>query len=115
MKLSSFFHFAAFGVKTILFKKKSAILGTIIVTDKCNLHCKHCSVNNITAIKLPFEYSVLVCPLVLCWYIVTELGSICENAAALGAPLPGFLKKILAVVKNSTEDVGESLTGGKTE
>lgn len=39
MKLSSFFHFAAFGVKTILFKKKSAILGTIIVTDKCNLHC----------------------------------------------------------------------------
>ena len=72
-------------------------------------------INNITAIKLPFEYSVLVCPLVLCWYIVTELGSICENAAALGAPLPGFLKKILAVVKNSTEDVGESLTGGKTE
>ena len=69
----------------------------------------------VVAIKLPFEYSVLVCPLVLCWYIVTELGSICENAAALGAPLPGFLKKILAVVKNSTEDVGESLTGGKTE
>ena len=72
-------------------------------------------VANIPGIKLPFEYSVLVCPLVLCWYIVTELGSICENAAALGAPLPGFLKKILAVVKNSTEDVGESLTGGKTE
>ena len=72
-------------------------------------------INNITAIKLPFEYSVLVCPLVLCWYIVTELGSSCENVAALGAPLPGFLKKILAVVKNSTEDVGESLTGGKTE
>ena len=55
MKLSSFFHFAAFGVKTILFKKKSAILGTIIVTDKCNLHCKHCSVNNITAIIHPYK------------------------------------------------------------
>ena len=55
MKLSSFFHFAAFGVKTILFKKKSAILGTIIVTDKCNLHCKHCSVNNIIAIIHPYK------------------------------------------------------------
>lgn len=55
MKLSSFFHFAAFGVKTILLRKKSPILGTVILTDKCNLHCKHCSVNNITAIVHPYE------------------------------------------------------------
>lgn len=55
MKLSSFFHFAAFGVQTILLRKKSPILGTVIVTDKCNLHCKHCSVNNITAIVHPYE------------------------------------------------------------
>lgn len=55
MKLSSFLHFASFGVKTILFRKKEPILGTVIVTDKCNLHCKHCSVNNITAIVHPYE------------------------------------------------------------
>ena len=55
MKLSSFFHFAAFGVQTILLRKKSPILGTVILTDKCNLHCKHCSVNNITAIVHPYE------------------------------------------------------------
>ena len=55
MKLSSFIHFATFGVKTILFRKKSPILGTVIVTDKCNLHCKHCSVNNITAVVHPYE------------------------------------------------------------
>lgn len=48
MKASSFFHFAAFGIKTIIFKKKDPILGTVILTDQCNLHCKHCSVNNIT-------------------------------------------------------------------
>ena len=54
MKLSSFFHFATFGVKTILFKEKKPILGTIIVTDKCNLSCKHCSVNNITAVVHPY-------------------------------------------------------------
>lgn len=55
MKVSSFIHFAKFGVKTILFRKKDPILGTIIITDKCNLHCKHCSVNNITAVIHPYE------------------------------------------------------------
>lgn len=54
MKLSSFFHFAGFGIKTILFRKKDPILGTVIITDKCNLSCKHCSVNNITAIVHPY-------------------------------------------------------------
>ena len=55
MRFSSFIHFATFGVKTILFRKKLPILGTVIVTDKCNLHCKHCSVNNITAVVHPYE------------------------------------------------------------
>lgn len=55
MKLSSFLHFAAFGVKTILFKSRSPILGTVIVTDRCNLHCRHCSVNNITSVVHPYE------------------------------------------------------------
>ena len=55
MKLSSFVHFAAFGIKTILFRKKEPILGTVIITDKCNLKCKHCSVNNITAVIHPYQ------------------------------------------------------------
>lgn len=54
-KLSSFIYFANYGIKTILFKKRSPILGTVIVTDKCNLKCKHCSVNNITAIVHPYR------------------------------------------------------------
>lgn len=55
MKPYSFLHFASFGIKTILFKKKTPILGTVIVTDKCNLRCKHCSVNNITAVVHPYS------------------------------------------------------------
>jgi len=55
MKLSSFIYFAKFGIKTILFRKKEPILGTIILTDKCNLKCKHCSVNNITAVIHPYK------------------------------------------------------------
>ena len=37
-----------------MFRKKEPILGTVIVTDKCNLKCKHCSVNNITAVVHPY-------------------------------------------------------------
>lgn len=55
MKISSFMHFAKCGIKTILFKKKEPILGTVILTDKCNLKCKHCSVNNITAVVHPYK------------------------------------------------------------
>lgn len=54
MKVSSFMHFLGFGLKTVLFRKKDPILGTVIVTDKCNLKCKHCSVNNITAVVHPY-------------------------------------------------------------
>ncbi len=55
MKVSSFLHFAGFGVQTILFRKQKPVLGTIILTDRCNLHCKHCSVNNITAVIYPYR------------------------------------------------------------
>lgn len=55
MKLSSFLYFAGFGAKTVLFRKKDPILGTVILTDKCNLECLHCSVNNITAVIHPYS------------------------------------------------------------
>lgn len=38
-----------------MFNKKLPILGTIILTDQCNLTCKHCSVNNITGVIHPYE------------------------------------------------------------
>ncbi len=55
MKLSAFWSLFRFGVKTVLFRKSDPILGTVIVTDKCNLKCKHCSVNNITSVIHPYE------------------------------------------------------------
>ena len=41
------------------------------------------------------EYTVLLCPLVLVWYIVTELGSVVEIAGKLGAPVPGALLRFM--------------------
>lgn len=49
MKLTTFCTFAWFGLKTILLRQKKPILGTVILTDRCNLHCRHCAVNNITS------------------------------------------------------------------
>ena len=70
MKLSSFLHFAGFGIKTVLFRKKEPILGTVIVTDKCNLKCKHCSVNNITAaLCIPMSRSAEKCSNSTTWGI----------------------------------------------
>lgn len=55
MKRSSFLYFARFGIRTVLLRKKEPILGTVILTDKCNLKCRHCSVNNITAVIHPYR------------------------------------------------------------
>lgn len=52
---------------------------------------------------LQLDYEVLVLPVVLVWYIFTELGSIAENATALGAPVPAWLTKLLAAGKQATQ------------
>ncbi len=59
----------------------------------------------------PLDYTVLLCPLVLCWYIVTELGSILENAVELGAPCPKFLSNMLAVMESRINGAGDKITG----
>ena len=45
---------------------------------------------------LGLEVDGVVLPVVLVWYIFTELGSIAENGAAMGAPVPGWLLALLA-------------------
>ena len=70
---------------------------------------------NIPAIPLPWDYGVLIAPMVITWYIITELGSIVENAAKMGAPVPPFLLKILATVEDATDAAGELLDGKKED
>jgi MoaA/NifB/PqqE/SkfB family radical SAM enzyme len=55
LKISTLLRFAFFGISTIVLKRQKAILGTIILTDKCNLSCKHCSVANKTEEIHPYE------------------------------------------------------------
>ena len=51
------------------------------------------------AVQDPSEQQGFVLPIVLVWYIFTELGSIAENAAKMGAPVPAGLLKLLAAGK----------------
>ena len=55
---------------------------------------------------LPFTYKTAFLPLVAIWYIVTELGSIAENAGALGAPMPQFLMRAIAALRAGISDRG---------
>ncbi len=66
---------------------------------------------NLPLVALPVEYTGLVCPVVLVWYIVTELGSMVENAAVMGAPVPKWLKKLLALGKDAVDAAGDKLGG----
>ena len=49
----------------------------------------------------------MIPPLVTVWYTFTELGSIVENAAAMGAPIPGFVKQLIVKVSSEAEDTTE--------
>ena len=66
---------------------------------------------NLPGVELPFAYTVLLCPLVVIWYILTEAGSIIENAGALGAPVPGWLRKMIAALEQKVEEAGDGIAG----
>lgn len=57
---------------------------------------------------ISIDYSTLVLPMVLAWYIFTELGSIAENATDMGAPVPGWLTKLLAAGKTAVDKTADA-------
>lgn len=62
-------------------------------------------------ITLPFE--LLILPIVLSWYIITELGSMLENAIKMGAQnVPDWLKKGLSIASDAVDKAGKNATGG---
>lgn len=46
-----------------------------------------------SGLDLGIQLGAIITPVVLLWYILTELGSIAENAEKMGAPVPGWVKK----------------------
>ena len=62
-------------------------------------------------VQLPAAFKGLLCPLVLVWYCLTELGSIAENAVAMGAPVPGWLTRLLKAGLDAVDSAGEEGSG----
>ena len=70
--------------------------------------------SNLPLLELPVEYPGLICPMVLVWYIVGEMVSITENAVHMGANVPPWLVRLLAISKGMVDQAGEAL-GGKED
>ncbi len=45
------------------------------------------------------------------WYILNEALSITENAGRIGAPIPAWLTKYIAVLKDKIDDKAEDVSG----
>ena len=58
-----------------------------------------------TGITMPFhiEVDALITPVVLIWYILTEIGSILENSGRLGGPVPHWFKQKVNHYKEGIE------------
>lgn len=64
---------------------------------------------HIPGVVLPFDYSVLLGPLVIVWYILGELGSLAEHAVNMGAPVPEWLPRILDISKEAVDVAAETI------
>lgn len=79
----------------------------VLVAALCDI-ALHVIVNG-SGVQLGVPLPALVTPVVLLWYIITELGSIAENAGKLGAPVPAWLQRSL---KNYKDSIDQRQGGG---
>ncbi len=59
-------------------------------------------------LELGFAWPGILLPLVLCWYIITEIGSILENAVKMGAAVPEWLVKLMKVSLQAVDKLGNA-------
>ncbi len=73
-----------------------AVIVAAIADGVLSLLCEHLP-------GMGLNWPGMVLPVVLAWYLITELGSVLENAVRLGAEVPGWLTKLLQLTRGSLE------------
>ncbi len=63
-------------------------------------------------LPLGFQWRDFLLPLVLVWYIITEIGSILENAIKLGAKVPSWLVKLMKTSLRAVDKLVDSAADG---
>ena len=67
------------------------------------------ALENLPVEAVRIHWPMVLFPMVTMWYILTELGSIIENAIELGANVPEWLPKILNAAAHVVENAGEKV------
>ncbi len=91
---------------------KLGMVFTVVLTALADLLLQ-IVLEHMPIINIPF--AGVLCPVLLVWYVVTEIGSSAENAVAMGAPVPAFVEKALKKAKDMAEKAGESMLGEDEE
>ncbi len=73
----------------------------VLVAALCDISLK--VVAEGSGIDLPIKVGALITPVVLMWYILTELGSIIENCGKLGAPIPKWFQQYVDKSKEAID------------
>ena len=75
----------------------------------------HLVMEQLPVLPFPIAFCGLLCPMVLVWYCITELGSITENAVSMGAKVPKWLRKFLEISQKAVDQTAEGLAAEKKE
>ena len=88
-----------------LWHKGGMILVVVVATIADGVMAVFCENIPILGIAWP----CIILPLVLAWYILTEFGSVLENAVKLGAEVPAWLTSILKSTLKAVDNAADKL------
>lgn len=89
-----------------IWKKVGSIM--TIAASALTDHMLQLLIDHVPSSILPFNVAPFFCPLVLIWYIVTELGSILENVGKTNTPMPTLLKQVLHDITDTISSLKSS-------
>lgn len=90
--------------------------GGIILVTTCALLADvlFCTAIPVIPVDTGFENPGVFLPLVLAWYIITEIGSVMENSAKMGAPLPRWFLRATRNIRQRIDSTGDAAASAIT-